>query len=168
MPSPCKLKLAAIPVILTALVTLIAASGQAMAQSPEALAQSVGPIAGKWVGTFEFVALGESAAHGPGSALDAQTRGGNGESTDQEAVFGDGELVVNISNIFGGHFYGRWATGNQKAKFVCTMIDDRNFLCGGETASVLGILQSEKSLRMCWSFSGTNATSGCASLARPE
>jgi len=166
MSSLSRLNSAAIPMIFTALVMLTFAGGQAMAQSAEALAQSVGPIAGKWVGTFEFIALGKSAARGPGSALDAQARGEG--DTNQDAVFGDGELVVNISNIFGSHFYGRWATANQKARFACTMIDDRNFLCGGETANVVGILQSEKLLRMCWSFSSVNATSGCASLARPN
>lgn len=121
-------------------------------------------ITGKWSGTFEFIALGDKAAFGPASVLESKSRG----EGDHPAKFGEGEMVVNIENAFDDHFFGRWLVSGESAGFVCTMVDAKNFICGGKKANVVGIVHSKDALRMCWSVSGDKATSGCADLTRPN
>ncbi len=147
-------------------MALVIAAGAALATlSAHAQTQSEhAPIAGQWVGVFEFVVLGNRAQRGPAAVIDTTARG----EGDQPAMFGEGEMRVRIENQLADHFFGRWSIGEKGAAFVCTMIDDRNFLCGGETANVVGSINGGDFLRMCWSFSDKEATSGCADLSRPQ
>jgi hypothetical protein len=121
-------------------------------------------LTGQWNGIFEFIALGDKAAFGPASVLEGKSRGDG----DQPATFGEGEMVVKIENWFDDHFFGRWLVGGESAGFVCTMVDAKNFICGGKKTNVVGIVHSSDALRMCWSVSGDKATSGCANLTRPN
>ncbi len=122
------------------------------------------PLAGVWVGQFEFAVLGERAKWGPASVIDTKERSQGGEPV----KFGEGDITITIENQLAKNFFGRWSIGERGGAFVCTMIDDKNFLCGGETANVLGVINGGDSMRMCWSYSGKEATSGCADLTRPQ
>ena len=121
-------------------------------------------ISGQWNGIFEFITLGDKAGFGPASVLEGKSRGDD----DSPAKFGEGEMVVKIENWFDDHFFGRWLVGGEGAEFVCTMVDAKNFICGGKKTNVVGVVHSNDALRMCWSVSGDKATSGCADLSRPH
>lgn len=119
---------------------------------------------GRWVGVFEFVVLGERALRGPAAVVDTKERA----KGDQPAQFGEGDIVITIENQLASHFFGRWRVKDQGGALVCTMIDDTNFICGSETANSFGSISDGDSMRLCWSDSGEQASSGCADLRRPE
>ena len=77
-------------------------------------------------------------------------------------------MSVTIENQFDDHFFGRWTAGGRKGDIVCTMMDESRFLCGSLEATVTGTVRAEDAMRMCWSVSGENATTGCADLSRPQ
>lgn len=117
-------------------------------------------ITGEWTGTFEFIVLGKEVGIGPASVFDRKLRGMKGEP----ARVGEGTIAVRIRDQVGGHFVGRWTVERQSSEFVCTMFDDRDFICGGRRTSASGRLNGDGSLRMCWTANGVNATAGCADL----
>lgn len=144
-----------------AALALILAAAMALAPRPAAAQME---LTGNWTGVFEFITLGKRASHGPAAVLERRLRGLEGEP----AMLGEGTIKVQIMNRVGDHFFGRWIVHKQSADFVCTMRDERDFICGGRRSNAVGTVHDAETLRMCWSASGAQATSGCADLMRPS
>jgi hypothetical protein len=143
-----------------AALALILAAAMVLVPRPAAAQME---LTGKWTGMFEFITLGKRAGTGPAAVLEHRLQGLEGEP----AKLGEGPIDVQIKNRAGDHFFGRWVIGKQSAQFVCTMRDEHDFICGGQRSNAVGTVLDAETLRMCWSASGAEATSGCARLTRP-
>ena len=141
----------------------LATAAAALSFAPRS-APAANELTGLWEGSFEFITIGERAAYGPAASLEGKRR----SDSDGAPTFGEGEVSVVVENQFDEHFFGRWQAGGRKGDIVCTMMDERRFLCGGRETNVVGHVVAEDALRMCWSASGKNATAGCADLTRPD